>query len=444
MELQAALLSRLAYAHEHPRNQETLLRAVTALREMLADQADVSLAVIGGDLVFQGYPLQEATPNLATLISHLQACGIETLSLRRNIQEVDLAEFLTGLTRRDPAMATRQFRGIVAGKLKLSSGGQAAAADPSPPPAVRRGPAPNHTEHVDVLRGMSEALEGGKSVDVSAARAVVARILAGLLDNRDAILLAVSLREHDEYSFIHSLNVAIFSMTLAEGLGMGQAAVSEIGMAALLHDAGKLAVSGDLLRKRGKLTPEEYEQMKSHALEGARLLLRTPGLSPLIVAAAFEHHLRYDRSGYPTLVFGKELSLPGMVVAVADVYEALRASRPYREGMSPEMAHEEMMKMAGTGLHPELVEILFDAIGVFPPGTLVELDDGSVGVVFRATPGDMHRPQVEVLYAPGRVKLKEHYFLNLAAPTAGNERSIVRSVNPQEFPGLTPALSVKA
>ena len=211
--------------------------------------------------------------------------------------------------------------------------------------------------------------------------------------------MAAAFRRHDEYLLVHSLNVSLLALAQAQSLGLDRRLQADLGLAGLLHDAGKLAQAGALLRGRKKMSAAETEQMRLHPLDGAKILLRTPDLNPLVAAVAFEHHLRYDRTGYPRKMFGGNLNLASLIVAIADVYDALRSRRSYRAEMPPEAVHAEMQKISGTHLHPELLEAFFRTVGVFPPGTLVELDDGRAGIVVKANPLDVRAPAVEIWYA---------------------------------------------
>lgn len=426
-ELQACAQSRTVYASDHPQNREAVARAAATLARALRGREEIVLGVIANDIVFERAPLHRASRVAVTLIPWFRECGIQRVAFRRGVDEAELSAFLGHLAERNRGVAGAGLRHIRVGALDAAAlqKPEDAADDVELAASLEQG--------ANLVREIADALHGHRPLDVNAARAVVGKILSRLIENRDSVLVAFSLRRHDEYSFVHSVNVSVLAMALAEALGVTGAALAEVGMAGLLHDAGKLAVAGGILRKQGKLSAEEFEAMKTHPLEGAKILLRTPDISPMVVVAAFEHHVRYDGTGYPTKVFGESLSLPGMIVAIADVYEALRATRPYREAMSPETAHQEMMKMSGTYFHPDLVGAFFRLIGVYPPGTLVRLNDQSVGVVRRANPGAIFKPQVEVLYGPDGSRLPKPYLLNLLAPPSEHAgRSILHSVAPGE------------
>jgi HD-GYP domain-containing protein (c-di-GMP phosphodiesterase class II) len=160
--------------------------------------------------------------------------------------------------------------------------------------------------------------------------------------------------------------------------------------------------------------------------------LETPEIPLLAAIAAFEHHVRYDMTGYPKRLYAKRISLASMMVAISDAYDAMRSKRPYHEGMAPERVYEEMMNLSGGQFHPGLVDNFFRMTGLYPPGTLVELDTGEVALVVKGNALDIKRPQAEVLYDAAGSKVKEPYIVNLAerdASTGGYKRTITKSIS---------------
>jgi HD-GYP domain-containing protein (c-di-GMP phosphodiesterase class II) len=167
------------------------------------------------------------------------------------------------------------------------------------------------------------------------------------------------LKSYDEYTHVHAINLSILTMAQAESLGYAKEAIHAFGMGALLHDVGKTQVAVDVLHKAGKLTPEEQEQMQTHPVHGAAQLLRHPEIPRVAVIVAYEHHLKYDRSGYPKLTRDRPQHIASRLAAVADHYDAMRSNRPYRDAMEPAQIFEIMEKNKGKDLDPELVDHFF-------------------------------------------------------------------------------------
>jgi putative nucleotidyltransferase with HDIG domain len=178
----------------------------------------------------------------------------------------------------------------------------------------------------------------------------------GLFDNYQSFIPLGELKSYDEYTYVHAINLAILTMALAESMGCSREAVHAFGVGALLHDVGKTQVSVEVLHKQGQLTPEEFEEMKKHPIRGAAALLQYPEIPPVAAIVAYEHHLKYDGTGYPTMKRQRKQHLASRLTALADQFDAMRSNRPYREAMPPEKIFEVMQQSRGTGLDPELLD----------------------------------------------------------------------------------------
>ncbi|MGM9581524.1 MAG: HD-GYP domain-containing protein [Anaerovibrio sp.] len=175
-----------------------------------------------------------------------------------------------------------------------------------------------------------------------------------------AIVRAVDAKDEDTNG--HSVRVAEYSRRIAEGMGMGAGMVEHVYQAALLHDVGKVGVPDAVLKKPGRLTPEEFEIIRSHTIKGWDILAAIKSV-PYIAEGALHHHERWDGSGYPLGLKGEEIPLPGRIIAVADVYDAMTSKRCYKEGMDGKLAAGEIQRGAGTQFDPAIVEVFGRCIG---------------------------------------------------------------------------------
>ena len=223
------------------------------------------------------------------------------------------------------------------------------------------------------------------------------------VSENDFFLLALtSIKNYDEYTFNPSSNVAVYSIALGQRLGLNREALADVGMAGLLHDIGKTQVPREILTKPGRLEPDEWDQMKDHTVYGAETLLRGGHITDSLiryVLVAFEHHLTLELDGYPDLTDRRDLSLFSMIVAIADCFDALTTSRPYRQTCyQPHEALGIMMEGRGTLFDPVLLKMFVNAIGVHPIGTVVEIESGELGVVLRtnSNPRDLDKPVVRI------------------------------------------------
>jgi putative nucleotidyltransferase with HDIG domain len=208
------------------------------------------------------------------------------------------------------------------------------------------------TQAVDHLFGQAE---NRGLVSLAVARAVVQSLSVVLQYGRPLMELLVPVRHHDEYTTVHSLNVSVLSMSLAESLGTSPDDVRDIGEAALLHDLGKAHTPIEVLQKPGKLSPDEWEIIKRHPEEGARIILRSGGSMEFAAVVAYEHHLTWQGGGYPNLRFPRRPHPVSQMVQICDIFDALRTERPFRGPWPIERIIGYFGEISGTDLNPDVL-----------------------------------------------------------------------------------------
>jgi HD-GYP domain-containing protein (c-di-GMP phosphodiesterase class II) len=202
----------------------------------------------------------------------------------------------------------------------------------------------------------------GEGLNANAISDIVTGIAKAVTDSNNALLPLAFLKKHDEYTFVHANNVAILTVALSESLGFDSTGVRELCLASLLHDVGKRLVPEELLNKNGRLTDEEFKIIQMHPVEGARLLLKSPGVPELASIVAYEHHMNADGSGYPKVPKGWKLNLASRIVQIVDVFDALRSHRPYRRGMPVPKIIEIMQGDVGTCFDADLLDVFLQQI----------------------------------------------------------------------------------
>ena len=227
----------------------------------------------------------------------------------------------------------------------------------------------------------------GRSIDVSGAKEVVSGMVDSIVRNPDAQLWLSNLRKRDEYTAIHSLNVCIFALSFARYLGFNTEEMNEIGIGALMHDIGKMRVPLEILNKEGKLTEEEREIVKQHPQHGLDILKDSEGLPPSTMHVVYSHHERKQGNGYPQGLVETQIHLFSRIVAIVDVYDAITSDRVYHHGMNTLDALKNMFKWRENDLDSELVEKFIQCLGIYPIGSLVQLNTGEVGIVLSMAPG---------------------------------------------------------
>jgi putative nucleotidyltransferase with HDIG domain len=269
---------------------------------------------------------------------------------------------------------------------------------------------------------------GGRRADGESADSVVSDIIASLFRNRDAMLSLARSKSFDQYTFHHSLNVAVLALNLGMQLGILDRELKRLGIGAILHDLGKVRLPGGLLQKLGPLDPQEYDVVKTHSLHGARILLESGSIPAECAAVPLGHHERYDGSGYPRCLTGPGVGKFGLITAIADVYDAMTTARPYQRGTAPTVALRKLYGWAGTHFHPVYVRKFIQSVGIYPIGTTVRLDTGEVGVVVRQNRADLLRPRVRPAVSAGGLPLRRPLDVDLREPDPRGELPHARTV----------------
>jgi putative nucleotidyltransferase with HDIG domain len=246
---------------------------------------------------------------------------------------------------------------------------------------------------------IGEVLTRLKKLESSQTRRAGNRILElvmGQNQNYYAILFLKSLKSYDVYTFNHSVNVAVISTALASRLGYSDNEISAIGLAGLMHDVGKLHVPFEILHKAGRLTPTEWQYVKRHPVDGAKIL-REEGSSSSVERVAFEHHIGYNMRGYPNVRKNQKVLDASYIVQIADTYDALTTKRTYRKQLNPFEAVIFMQQMRGKEYHPHFIDIFMTVLGNLPIGSLVQLDSEETAIVVDTDDGMGNLPSVRVI-----------------------------------------------
>jgi len=236
---------------------------------------------------------------------------------------------------------------------------------------------------------------------------------AAVRDPAELLWLTIN-KDCDSYSFHHSVNVGILAMALSAAMGQPLAEVEEAGMAGFLHDLGKTKIDRDIVAKPGKLTEQEYDEMKRHAEYGAILIRLMEGVHSRVANGVLGHHIRFDRGGYPEWARERTFSAMAGIVAVADCYDATTTQRVYQPQMLPAQAVEEIRSQSGTSLDGGIVACFLELAGRFPVGSLVRLDSNEIAVVFTPSSDSRGAATVQLVRDSSGTALAEPVLLSLA------------------------------
>ncbi len=274
-------------------------------------------------------------------------------------------------------------------------------------------------------------IKAGRPIALEPMQNLATAFMDSVFRNQDALLCMTRIREKDAYLLEHSVNVSILMTILARQLKMEESVIHELATGALLHDLGKILVPDHILNKPGKLTDEEFIEMRRHVEYGYQVVQQMPGISPRSLEVLIQHHERLDGAGYPKRLQGEEISRYGRMIAIVDSYDAITASRVYKDGFTSTHAFKILRESSGKGYDGELVMSFIRAIGVFPVGTLVRLKSQRLGIVIQSGRTDPLLPTVKVFYHSKFRQQIPVSDIDLAAPRCDDE--IEAAVKPEQF-----------
>lgn len=397
--LQGLIRQMSLYPTGHPSTGEALLSATTAAQALVDGSDGEAIITLLGDSIYLGRSLLPHTSlEFSNLLRTLQSRGIQSITLMSPVAGADMADlgaFVAGLSGDVPAEGTVRLNESPFSRSDLevdATGG------------LRR----SYARSLDVLRGMAAAIQGEEEFDLSGAAWAVEQLVEQTVSQPTAALLLSTMKSHDEYTFFHSVNVCILSIAMGRMIGLPEDQMSALAMGALLHDIGKVRVAPSILQFPGRLDTVQWRQIKMHPQEGAASILAAAAPYQEIAATvAFEHHARYDGSGYPAAgKRGHDLHFYSRLVATTDTYDAITTRRSYRRAETPNRALHVLLTGAGNFYDPEFVHAFIEMVGIYPPGSLLRLSDGSTVMVTKPNE-ESDQPGIVVIKAADGTMLDE-------------------------------------
>lgn len=232
---------------------------------------------------------------------------------------------------------------------------------------------------------------------INTVKSLAREIVDEILSNHETMINIIDLRNFDDYTYSHSLNVTVLSVVMGTALKLSRNTIYELAVGALVHDTGKMFVRKEILHKPGKLTNEEFDEIKKHSELGYQYLCSNFDIPDNSKTATLQHHEQFNGKGYPGGLAGEEIHQFGRVISVADVYDALTSDRPYRKAMLPSDAIEYIMAGYGTMFDPTVVKAITNKVAPYPIGTCVRLSTGDVGIVVKNYETTSLRPMVRLI-----------------------------------------------
>jgi HD-GYP domain-containing protein (c-di-GMP phosphodiesterase class II) len=265
-----------------------------------------------------------------------------------------------------------------------------------------------------VISDFMEKIAKGGGIDTKLAKQAVAACVNSVLHSPDAMLWMTQLKNKDKYTAQHSMNVCVLSIVLGRHLNLSEMALNNVGLCGMMHDMGKMLVPLEILNKPGVLEPHEMQIMQSHTNLGYELLKSSQDMYPGAVEVAWTHHERLDGKGYPRQISNNIISHFSKIVTVVDMYDAITSDRVYQKGRTHLEATNILSSMSGSHLDPLLVIKFIESLGVYPPGCVVEMTNGSIAIVVEVNEKMKLRPKIIILLDEDKNVVPEEVVLDLS------------------------------
>lgn len=355
------------YSSEHPHTLAFKNNVLKSLRLLFNELNELSIIVFNNELLFEGKPLV-GDLSLKRLCKSFNKAGVEHIIFKQSVDEADISEFISLLHNcGDLSVFKNDNRGLKLGMVNI----------PGSDDEVLASYNDMTQERLQGLQNLYDAMSNREPLDSKQLLSIVGGFITAFRNECNPLLALVPIRKMDEYTFTHSVNVGILNIAQGMSLGVSGELLNDLGMAGMLHDAGKMFIDMSIVQKPAKLTDEEFELMKSHPVRGAQYLMGQEGIPKLAVITAFEHHMRYDLQGYPATPAGWALNLCSQMTMISDTFDALRTKRVYKDPWDLPKVCGHMLTLAGSQLNRDLtfnfVKLLTEMGGDLPPGQMDDL-----------------------------------------------------------------------
>jgi len=435
------------YPLGHPKIMQALKELMEALVVIFKSLDQINLNIIRNELYLNDIPLKKESMRHTSFIKQCLKRNVSSITILSQVKPEELEKFLSILSQDTEqlnkmggvkkAIISENINSIKVGRILpyiSTTSAEKGDSDDEPSEFQDLSGKDAYRAAVDAFKEVCSQIDS-KYVSTKTIKATIQSLIENVLHNKQVMAELLNLKHQDDYTFHHSVNVALISVLIGSALRFERAVLNILGETAILHDLGKLLVPPEIINKPGKLSDEEWEQIKLHPVNGARILSEIREISDLCIIGAFEHHTSYDLKGYPNLKEKNEAHLFSQIIAIADTYDAVTSDRSYRKAFLPDDAFKIILKSSGRSLNPNLAKLYLNLVGCYPIGCLVQLDSGEMGLVWEANRYNLMRPKVKLLLTDeGSLTKKEIVDLaELNPATDEPKRSIERALDPYKY-----------
>jgi len=293
-----------------------------------------------------------------------------------------------------------------------------------------------HQNARQLTRTFMDDVHLGQAINIQEVKKSVSECVSSIIRNPDAMMWMSKIRKKDEYTSEHSLNVGLLAISFGRHLGISEDDLNKLGFAGMLHDVGKMRTPNEVLNKEGQLTPEEYAQMQGHAQHGRDILMSHKNVYHGTVDVAYGHHEALDGSGYPRKIKASGITEFTRIVTLCDVYDAITSDRIYQKGRSSLEALKILYQNKGTKYDEKLVTEFISCIGLYPPGSIVEINSGHAGIVISTNYRNRHLPKILILRDANKIPQSEKVFDLENLSKSENTGHLIKTVIPNGSHGI--------
>ncbi len=392
------------YPNGHPQVDGAVSELAQLIQERLDEQDMIRIDIVEGEAHSDGVAFRKSSQIHRSAIDEMMRLGLHSIRIRRGIERAEIESLVRILSdRRGGTSITgsmhddlqrRGVRNATIGKLvELDTRWNQHRWGELPTGSLDV----SYADALDRAHQAFDVIEERGVIEVQSVRELLEHLTAEVAGRRAALGHVVALKQFENHTYCHSVNVTLLSMMLGKRIGLSSEALSKLSEAALLHDVGKTRIPISVLRKPAPLDDSERSLVQQHPLWGAEMLIDVDGLSDLSPTVALEHHVGYDGIGYPSLGAAVRPHPASQLVAVCDIYEALTGARAYRMPVPPDQACLTLAELAGTKLNPDLVRAFVNLVTFFPVGSIVRTDRGDIGVVVETNGAEPLHPVIVIV-----------------------------------------------
>ncbi len=420
------------YPASHPAIRQPLLDLYKILMTSFTHADQVSWGLADGIMFFDDHLFVSPSAAIADLTNRMQEKSVGRIIMLPGVSFDELQTFVRLFSAKgtnvDTLAAQLEENGIA--NIKLANESEEKLEKDDDEIESEGDHVGTYNRALAAIRTICRDIERGRIPNSAPVIRVVDRMVGITMQEPWALLGLTMIKDYDNYTFNHCVNVGVLAMSLGATMGLDAMTVKDLGIAGQLHDIGKTMIPKNILNKPGKLSSSEFDEMKRHPELGSKIIREMDGLDPHIAQIVLGHHLHFNRSGYPEWASKLPFNQLIDIVAIADTYDAITTLRVYQHPVNPRTALYEMQKLVGTILDGSIMGRFVEMMGNYPVGTLVRLDTNEVAVVYRPNPLEEEAPVVRVLIDGEGNRLKVPREQSLVERSGSRYANIVAVVDP--------------